>query len=293
MTATLERRPLSPAMKMAELMNLNFNMLGVLTRMGMSFGFGEETVEEICRKGGVDVNAFLLICSVYAYDGYIPSGDFLSNTDLRDLLKYLRRSHTYYMDVAVRELGLALEQVLEPCTEKQRGVLWSFFSQYKDELSRHFEYEEKTVFPHVEAVLDHKIPPHELTQSEYEENHTGVAEKLEDLKNLLMKYTPPVCDQQHIYRALFYIYTLDLDMEKHIAIEDCILRQEGEELSDREKEILVSVAKGMLNKEIADHYNISIHTVISHRKNITRKTGIKTVAGLTVYALLNNLIDIQ
>jgi len=54
---------------------------------------------------------------------------------------------------------------------------------------------------------------------------------------------------------------------------------------------LVCVAKGMLNKEIADFYNISIHTVITHRKNITRKTGIKTVAGLTVYALLNNLID--
>ncbi len=64
------------------------------------------------------------------------------------------------------------------------------------------------------------------------------------------------------------------------------------ELSVREKEILVCVAQGMLNKEIADKFNISIYTVISHRKNITRKTGIKTVAGLTVYALLNNLIDI-
>lgn len=66
---------------------------------------------------------------------------------------------------------------------------------------------------------------------------------------------------------------------------------EGYDLSQREKEILVCVAKGMLNKEIADHCNLSIHTVITHRKNITRKTGIKTVAGLTVYALLNNLID--
>ena len=65
------------------------------------------------------------------------------------------------------------------------------------------------------------------------------------------------------------------------------------DLSAREKEILVCVAKGMLNKEIADACNLSIHTVITHRKNITRKTGIKTVAGLTVYALLNNLIDIN
>ena len=70
-------------------------------------------------------------------------------------------------------------------------------------------------------------------------------------------------------------------------------KAEGEELSQREKEILICVAKGMLNKEIADLYNISIYTVITHRKNITRKTGIKTVAGLTVYALLNNLIDMN
>ena len=68
---------------------------------------------------------------------------------------------------------------------------------------------------------------------------------------------------------------------------------EGNELSSREKEILVCVAQGMLNKEIADKFSLSIYTVITHRKNITRKTGIKTVAGLTVYAILNNLIDIN
>lgn len=64
---------------------------------------------------------------------------------------------------------------------------------------------------------------------------------------------------------------------------------ESIDLSEREKEILVSVAKGLANKEIADKHCISIHTVISHRKNITRKTGIKTVSGLTLYALFNNL----
>ncbi len=68
---------------------------------------------------------------------------------------------------------------------------------------------------------------------------------------------------------------------------------DSNELSSREKEILVCVAKGMQNKEIADLYNISIYTVITHRKNITRKIGIKTIAGLTVYALLNNMIDMS
>jgi DNA-binding NarL/FixJ family response regulator len=64
---------------------------------------------------------------------------------------------------------------------------------------------------------------------------------------------------------------------------------ENVELSDREKDILIAVAKGMMNKEIADKFNISIHTVITHRKNIMRKTGIKTISGLTLYALFNNI----
>lgn len=67
-------------------------------------------------------------------------------------------------------------------------------------------------------------------------------------------------------------------------------QSESPELSEREREILVSVAQGLTNKEIAERHHISIYTVITHRKNITRKTGIKSVAGLTVYALLNNLI---
>ena len=71
-----------------------------------------------------------------------------------------------------------------------------------------------------------------------------------------------------------------------------LLRKRGKSII-REKEILVSVAQGLLNKEIADKHHISINTVITHRKNITRKTGIKTVPGLTVYAILNNLVDIN
>ena len=63
------------------------------------------------------------------------------------------------------------------------------------------------------------------------------------------------------------------------------------ELTKRETAVLVELAQGKTNKEIADALNVSVHTVISHRKNISHKTGIKSVAGLTVYAMLNNLID--
>lgn len=68
-------------------------------------------------------------------------------------------------------------------------------------------------------------------------------------------------------------------------------KTESIELSNRETDVLVALAKGLTNKEISDQLFISVHTVITHRKNIIRKTGIKSVSGLTVYALLNNLVD--
>lgn len=66
---------------------------------------------------------------------------------------------------------------------------------------------------------------------------------------------------------------------------------DSHELSERERDVLVLVARGLTNKEIASQLVISPHTVISHRKNIVHKTGIRSVAGLTVYAVLNKLID--
>ena len=225
---------------------------------------------------------------------------------LRDILDSLRQGHRYYMDVMVPSLASSLERMTTPCREHQRQMFWKFFSEYKGELVNHFSYEENVVFPYIEAMLNNERSG-QYSIGEYEQNHSNVQEKLDDLKNLITKYLPRECRQEDASRVLNDLYALELDLRKHTFIEDDVLipaakqleqrvavtREESEELSAREKEILVCVARGMLNKEIADACNISIYTVITHRKNITRKTGIKTVAGLTVYALLNNLIDLN
>ena len=65
----------------------------------------------------------------------------------------------------------------------------------------------------------------------------------------------------------------------------------GHELSAREIEVLVLVTKGLINKEIADKLNIGLTTVITHRKNITEKLGIKSVSGLTIYAVMNGYVE--
>ena len=293
-----EKRLLLPGTKMAELVEANFSLLGVLSRLGISFGFGEKTVEQVCRSHGVLPETFLLICRVYLQEGWRPGQDALEKAGLMNVVDYLRRSHSYYTDVMLVSLSEALERLILPCDLAHQRIIRQFFRDYKEELVRHFDYEEQQVFG--------GLTP--FDQDAYEESHAGVKEKLGDLKNLVIKYMPPQCQQQDASRVLFYIYSLEADMNHHTQLEEALLLQDregspsaeeeaheasGEHLSAREKEILVCVAQGMLNKEIADRFGLSIHTVITHRKNITRKTGIKTVAGLTVYALLNGLIDMN
>jgi len=70
-------------------------------------------------------------------------------------------------------------------------------------------------------------------------------------------------------------------------------KNQHDDLSDREIEVLTQMVKGLANKEIADTLNISIHTVISHRKNITEKTGIKSLSGLTIYAITKKIIPLD
>ena len=69
--------------------------------------------------------------------------------------------------------------------------------------------------------------------------------------------------------------------------------QNPEALSDREKDVIISLVQGMSNKEIADHLCISTNTVITHRRNIARKLQIHSPAGLTIYAIVNGLVDIS
>jgi DNA-binding CsgD family transcriptional regulator len=69
--------------------------------------------------------------------------------------------------------------------------------------------------------------------------------------------------------------------------------EEQESLSQREKEIVVCVVKGLTNKEIAEQLYLSVHTVITHRKNISRKLQIHSVSGLTIYAIVNKLVELS
>ncbi len=305
----------SSKMKMADLVEANYHLLSLMTRLGMGESFGEKTVDEVCRQCSLDTATFLLLCEVYSTEGFEPSLDVLRGCRVEDILRYLHQSHDYYMNSALVTLAGNIEKLIAPCEASVKSVIWKFFSDYKTELDNHFAYEEGEVIPYVQGLIaGRRIPGFSIDR--FEENHSNIDEKLSDLKNIFLKSLPAQCDARQRSSLLIFIFNLQKDLQRHTCIEDAIMvpmvrlienprlssvrqhasrkaEEQKEELSQREIEILVSVAKGLLNKEIAEEHNISINTVITHRKNITRKTGIRTVAGLTVYAILNNLIDIN
>lgn len=305
----------SVTMKMADLVEVDFHLLGVLSRLGIDEAFGERSVEDVCIRNGLDAATFVMICAVYVDQDFRPSQEQLRTGRISDVLRYLHHSHNYYLNNALVTLAASIEKLIEPCSAPQQKVIWKFFQDYKTELDKHFRKEEGEVVPYVQKLLLGQHTPG-LDIDSFEDDHSNIDESLSDLKNLILKSLPAECDGRQRITLLNYIYHLQHDLERHSAVEDELMipmvrlienpnttampssrnREEEPdkgELSEREKEILVNVAQGLLNKEIADKLNISINTVITHRKNITRKTGIKTVAGLTVYAILNNLIDIS
>lgn len=113
----------------------------------------------------------------------------------------------------------------------------------------------------------------------------------------LMALSTAVCDEETLrqFDGVINVYDSVQQLQRKLSAafeqEPSNPYSDSHDLSERERDVLILVARGKANKEIADELNISIHTVMSHRKNITHKTGIKSVAGLTVYALLNNLLD--
>jgi regulator of cell morphogenesis and NO signaling len=309
-------------MKLSDIIDMDYNLVQVISRMGIDLRRAGLSASEACAKDGIDPSTFMLICNVYSFPEHQPSNADISAASIKDILRYLRGSHLYYTGTALGNLENAFDRLVSPCDEGRKKAVLKFFFDYKAELEKHFAREEDQVFPYVEALLA-GVKPEGYSIDQFEEHHESVVEKLEDMKNFVMKYLPLECDKELKMWVLLSVCLLRDDLRRHTFVEDCILvpivrnlekviafdgsgvtedthrrrdtsRKSVEgELSAREKEILVCVAKGMLNKEIADKLNLSIYTVITHRKNITRKTGIKTVAGLTVYALLNNLIDMS
>ena len=287
-------------MKLSDVIFQNRNLLLLLPRFGIPVGFGEKTIGQICNEQGVSTELFLYVCNVYCYEGFSPGSTTVTADELPTFLKYLRASHHYYIDERLPHIARHLNDVASKAGSPYGDSLRKFFEDYKKEVEDHFIFEEEHIFP--VAVKDIARSKKAFTGA-----HDSIEEKLSDLTKIIFKYLPDNISSEEIIELTFDIFQLAEDLDRHTALEEAVFTSGREEarprekarsatefadeaLTEREKEVLVLVAKGYMSKEIADMLNISMNTVNTHRKNITAKTGIKSIAGLTVYAMMNKLM---
>lgn len=312
-----ENYPITSSTLLADVVNANPAILSVLERLDIRLGFHEATVKEICTEYGLSSTLLISIFNIYASDSFEPQAKALTIQDVLKLIKYLETSHKYYSKKSFPALHGKIHRLLKEGDQNNAKILNKFYDDYSQEMKHHFLFEENIVFPFMkeQAQIEWERPvPFDITL--FAENHSNIEDKLSDLKNTFLKYLPHGYSQTLHTSILKDIYSLSEDLQKHTEIEDKLLipaidkllnkadaqasedsaREEAADsnsLSDREKEIIAEVAKGLTNKEIADKLNISIHTVTTHRKNISRKTGINSISGITVYAIINKLVDLN
>ena len=307
-----------PSDKMITLIKDNYSVLQALGSFGISLGFGDKTVNETCQLNGVDTYTFLTVIN-FTINGY---GDFENDEQISvpTLLHYLKASHTYYLDFQLPFIRRELQESIVP-QDPLGQLIMRFYDEYAQEIRRHMKYEEKTLFPYVQSLLDGR-PMNDYNIDTFSKHHDSTDKKLRELKLMMIKYLPSDTHSNNKLTATLYdIYNNEEWLRQHAEVEDHIFtpaikrlerltKQEdvsknitsmvfkggqdnSEALSDRERDVIIGVVQGLQNKEIADHLCISVNTVITHRRNIARKLQIHSPAGLTIYAIVNGLVDIS
>ena len=316
---------------MSDVISDDYRMLQMISRFGIKLGFGDQTVAATCARAGVDVTTFLTVVNYLKDSAHAHLGEMAERINLPALMKYLKNSHAYFIDFRLPAIRRKLIEAIDCSAPNQIAFLiLKFYDEYASEVQRHMEYENTHIHTYVEQLLEGKVPGRHASYSElahqHHDNHSSLSKSSHELKSIIIKYYPSDSDTQRLYDALMDIYIMEEDLFSHCHLEDtlfaeavrslenevrCKVRQgdgasaDGQaagrsdatdtsgELSDREKEVICHVVRGLSNKEIAEKMFISANTVMTHRRNIARKTQIHSPAGLTIFAIVNGLINLD
>lgn len=267
----------------------------VISRFGLQMGVGEQTIAQACEAHHVHTPTFLAVIN-YKISKHPAQ---LADIDIPTLQNYLRNAHTYFLDFRLPFLRRSLIEALIPAGAENRipMLILRCYDEFAEEIRTHIEHENEGLF------------------EEHARDDQRITDKLTEIKNLIIKYYPSSSIMQKgtvtytLISVMSDLWHTEQDFADNCAIEDNILRpalsampvlsvsqasaQEVDALSERERDVLVQIVNGLSNKEIADVLCISTHTVITHRKNITRKLNIHSTAGLTIYAIVNKLVNLD
>lgn len=275
-------------------------VLQLINRFGLPLGVGDKAIATVCEENDIDCATLLAVVN-FATQGVVTPTEMI---DVPTLRRYLGNAHTYFIDFQLPRIRQELLEAINLAdTDTQIPLLIiRFFDEYVQEIRAHIQHE------------------NELSFECHASDDAHITMKATELKNLIIKYYPHsnlndsrAHEQSRLlYAALHDIYQFESELALHCAIEDEImipaiervgshrespvLHSESEDasiLSAREKEVLVQLVKGLSNKEIADVLCLSTHTVMSHRKNIARKLNIHSTAGLTIYAIVNGIVNLD
>ncbi len=302
--------------KMRDLVKENSQLILVLGRFDISLGFGDNTVREVCQTHLVDEQTFLEVANFHSNRDY--QADQVS---LSSLMGYLRQAHEYYLGFNLPNIRRKLIEAID-CSDKNdlAVLIVKFYDAYTSEVRRHMNHEDNTVFVYVEQLLQGYLN-HNYSITTFEGKHTPISNKLKELKDVIIRCYPEK-NNYLLNEVLLNIIACEEDLTAHCQLEDKLFvpavkmveqklkqskqivythsadnealdKEKNELLSNREKDVLICIAKGYSNKEIADRLYLSVHTVATHRKNISGKLQIHTTAGLIIYAIANKLVDIQ
>ena len=308
---------------MIDVISDDYRMLQMISRFGIKLGFGDQTVAAACRQAKVDVETFLTVVNYIKDSNHARIQEMADHISLPALMEYLKNSHSYFVDYRLPQIRRKLISAIDCSASNQIAFLvLKYYDEYTQDVVNHMEYENTHVHPHVEALLQGKLPTESFQTLEHHHagNHNSISKSILELKSIIIKYYPSDANANLLNDVLMDIYMMEEDLLSHCQLEDtlfaeCVRRLEeevrenggeptslreeqesapsGNDLSEREKEVIRMVAMGLSNKEIAEKMFIAVNTVMTHRRNINRKTGIHAAAGLTIYAIVNGIINVE
>lgn len=304
--------------RMRDIIRTNSSMLMTLSRFGISLGFGNATIGQVCAANNIDPATFLAVAN-FCSGRQVDSTDSIKLTPMMD---YLKGAHSYFLEFSIPRIRHKLLSVIDRAPSEVGMLVLRFFDDWVDEVRKHMDYENSRVFGYVEQLLEGKSPS-DFCIDIFAAHHDSIAMKLEALKDVLIRFVPSGAGDL-LNAVLFDIISCEDDLKQHCELEDKLfvpavaaleeqvaatiedsdsddIRTDGdagvdprlEQLSAREREIVAQIALGKLNKEIADALCLSVHTVTTHRRNITAKLKLHSVAAITIFAVINRLVDLE
>ena len=212
----------------------NLQLLPLLPRFNLKPGFGEHSVDEVCRAHGINTDFFLEIANAYLDELYVP-GEGLSLFSLGTMVDYITSTHSYYTAIALPSVEEKIHRLLEQSelSEKEVHLVTNFFNDYKKDFMAHISQEEDHILPYVlelerQSTLENPDPEFILklrsySISEFEKEHDRLEVSLKHLSELIIKYLPPFDDLHLCHEVLTDLARLMKDLVDHADVEDKVL----------------------------------------------------------------------